>query len=257
MTRNNKTNRTVEKNMDRIIELLSKLRFYGMLETYRNDCRTTSSDGMTNDEFLKWLLESEYDYRRNVSIERLIRSANFRYKAYMEKIDYTIKRNLDRNQLERLASLDFIRDGQNIFITGSSGTGKSYIASAIGYEACKNGVRTLYSNASKLMGQLKLAKNKGTIDAEMKKIEKCSLLILDDLFLIGLDAKERSILMEIIEDRHGLKSIIITSQLPVESWYDAIGDPTVADAILDRIVHTAHKIELTGDSVRKINAKKK
>ena len=227
--------------MDRIMELLSKLRFYGMLETYRNDCRTTSSDGMTNDEFLKWLLESEYDYRRNVSIERLIRSANFRYKAYMEKIDYTIKRNLDRNQLERLASLDFIRDGQNIFITGSSGTGKSYIASAIGYEACKNGVRTLYSNASKLMGQLKMAKNKG----------------LDDLFLIGLDARERSILMEIIEDRHGLKSIIITSQLPVESWYDAIGDSTVADAILDRIVHTAHKIELTGDSVRKINAKKK
>jgi len=114
MTSNNKINRTFEKNMDRIMELLSKLRFYGMLETYRNDCRTTSSDGMTNDEFLKWLLESEYDYRHNVSIERLIRSANFRYKAYMEKIGYTIKRNLDRNQLERLASLNFIRDGQNI-----------------------------------------------------------------------------------------------------------------------------------------------
>ena len=142
MTSNNKTNRTVEKNMDRIMELLSKLRFYGMLETYR----------------------------RNVSIERLIRSANFRYKAYMEKIDYTIKRNLDRNQLERLASLDFIKDGQNVFITGSSGTGKSYIASAIGYEACKNGVRTLYSNASKLMGQLKMAKNKGTIESEMKSV---------------------------------------------------------------------------------------
>ena len=107
------------------------------------------------------------------------------------------------------------------------------------------------------MGQLKIAKTKGTIESEMKKIEKCSLLILDDLFLIGLDAKEGSILMEIIEDRHGLKSIIITSQLPVESWYDAIGDPTVADAILDRIVHIAHKIELTGDSVRKITAKKK
>lgn len=134
---------------------------------------------------------------------------------------------------------------------------KSYLASAIGYEACKNGVKTLYSNASKLMGHLKMAKNKGTIESEMKKIEKCPLLILDDLFLIGLDAKERSILMEIIEDRHGLKSIIITSQLPVESWYDAIGDPTVADAILDRIVHSAHKIELTGDSVRKINTKKK
>lgn len=167
-----------------------------MLETYRNNCRTTSSDGMTNDEFLKWLLECEYDYRRNV----IIRSANFRYKAYMEKIDYTIKRNLDRKQLEILASLYFIKDGQNIFITGSSGIGKSYIASAIGYEACKNGVRTLYSNASKLIGQFKMAKNKGTIDAEMKKIEKCSLFILNDLFLIGLDAREGSILIEMIKD---------------------------------------------------------
>ena len=143
------------------MELLSKLRFYGMLETYRNDCRTTSSDGMTNDEFLKWLLESENDYRCNISIERLIKSANFRYKAYMEKIDCTIKRNLDLNQLERLASLGFIRDGQNIFITGSSGTAKSYLA-------CQNGVKTLYSNASKLMVHLKMAPNKGTIESEMK-----------------------------------------------------------------------------------------
>ena len=143
MTSNNKTNRTVEKNMDRIMELLSKLRFYGMLETYRNDCRTTSSDGMTNDEFLKWLLESEYDYRRNVSIERLIRSANFRYKAYMEKIDYTIKRNLDRNQLERLASLDFIKDGQNVFITGSSGTGKSYTLRCSPFNVGRNSTAAL------------------------------------------------------------------------------------------------------------------
>ena len=129
----------------------------------------------------------------------------------------------------------------------------------MGYEAaCKKMESGPYTpNASKLMGQLQLAKTKRLLIHEMKKDEKCSLLILHDLFLHRMDAKERSILMEIIEDRHGLKSIIITSQLPVESWYDAIGDPTVADAILDRIVHTAHKIELTGDSVRKINAKKK
>lgn len=175
----------------------------------------------------------------------------------MEKIDYSIKRGLDRNQLERLATLDFIKEGQNLFITGSSGTGKSYIASALGYEACKMGYRTMYANASKLMGQLKIAKNKGTIENEMKRIEKCNLLILDDLFLIGLDVRERSFLMEIIEDRHGRKSIIITSQIPVDNWYDAIGAPTVADAILDRIIHTAHKIELTGESVRKLNSKNK
>lgn len=106
------------------------------------------------------------------------------------------------------------------------------------------------------MGNLKVAKAKGTIDAELKKIERCPLLILDDLFLVPLDAKERPILLDIIEDRHGRKSIIVTSQLPVSSWYDAIGDPTVADAILDRIVHTAHQIELSGESIRKMNAAK-
>lgn len=111
-------------------------------------------------------------------------------------------------------------------------------------------------HASKMMGTLKVAKAKGTIDVELKKIERCPLLILDDLFLVPLDAKERPILLDIIEDRHGRKSIIITSQLPVSSWYDAIGDPTVADAILDRIVHTAHQIELSGESIRKIKAEK-
>ena len=158
--------------------------------------------------------------------------------------------------MERLASLDFVKQGQNLFITGSAGTGKSFIATALGYQACKEGIRTLYANASKLMGNLKVAKAKGTIDAELKKIERCPLLILDDLFLVPLDAKERPILLDIIEDRHGRKSIIVTSQLPVSSWYDAIGDPTLADAILDRIVHTAHQIELSGESIRKLNAAK-
>ena len=242
---------------EQILELTTKMHLYGMSETYRQSLRSTSSEGMTPDEFLKWLLESEWDYKHNMAIERLIRAANFRYNAYLETINYTLKRNLDRNQLERLASMDFIRNGENLFITGSTGTGKSYIASALGYEACRNGIKTLYANAAKLMGQLKLAKTKGLIDVEMKKIEKCQLLILDDLFIMEMDGKERSFLLEIIEDRHGLKSTIITSQVPLENWYDAIGNPTIADAILDRIVHTAHKIELTGDSVRKITAKNK
>ncbi|WP_252639726.1 ATP-binding protein, partial [Dysgonomonas mossii] len=158
--------------------------------------------------------------------------------------------------IERLSSLDFIRQGKNLFITGSSGTGKSYIATAIGYQSCKNGIRTNYANASKLMGALKVAKTKGIFEAELKKIERCQLLILDDLFLVPLDAKERSMLLDIIEDRHERKSIIVTSQLPVANWYDAIGEPTVADAILDRIVHSAHQIELTGESVRKMKVNK-
>jgi len=116
--------------------------------------------------------------------------------------------------------------------------------------------RTLYSNMSRLLGTLKVAKTKGNLETELKKIERCQLLILDDAFLVPLDVKERAILLDIIEDRHERKSIILSSQLPVSNWYDAIGDPTVADAVLDRIVHTAHQIELTGESVRKINAAK-
>ena len=158
----------------------------------------------------------------------------------------------DRNTLT--IELMNIRKGQNLFITGSSGTGKSFLATAMGYEACKKGIRTYYANAPKLMGTLKVAKVKGTLESELKRIERSTLLILDDLFLVNLDAKERPILLDIIEDRHGRKSIIITSQLPTDNWYDAIGDPTVADAIMDRIIHTAHRIELTGESVRKMAA---
>ena len=190
---------------------------------------TDGNERLTPDSFLNWLLSREWDYRAARNIERLVKNANFRYgDASMAQIDYTLPRGLDSNQMERLASLDFVRKGDNLFITGCAGTG----------------------------GTLKIAKNKGTIDAELKKLEKAQLLILDDLFLVPLDAKERAHLTEIIEDRHGRKSIIVTSQLPELDWYDAIGDPTVADAILDRIVHTAHRITLTGESVRKLKALK-
>ena len=190
---------------------------------------TDGNERLTPDSFLNWLLSREWDYRAARNIERLVKNANFRYgDASMAQIDHTLPCGLDRNQMERLAALDFVRKGDNLFITGCAGTG----------------------------GTLKIAKNKGTIDAELKKLEKAQLLILDDLFLVPLDAKERAHLTEIIEDRHGRKSIIVTSQLPELDWYDAIGDSTVADAILDRIVHTAHRITLTGESVRKLKALK-
>ena len=126
--------------------------------------------------------------------------------------------------MERLLALNFVRQGMNLFITVSSGTGKSFLATAIGYQACKNGIRTLYANTTKLLGMLKAAKVKGTLENELKKLERCQLLILDDAFLVSLDAKERSILLDIIEDRHGRKSIVVSSQLPVANWYDATGE---------------------------------
>ena len=236
-----------EKDRNMIsLELMNRMKLHGMAAAFSESLSSTFADTVTPDSFLNWLLSREWDYRSEAAIQRLIRSASFRYRAYLEEIDYTINRGLDRNQMERLASLDFVHKAQNLFITGSSGTGKSFLATALGYQACKSGIRTYYANASKMLGALKVAKVKGTIETELRKIERCPLLILDDLFLVPLDSKERSILLDIIEDRHGRKSIIISSQIPVPSWYDAIGDPTVADAILDRIVHSAHQIELSG-----------
>ena len=242
----------VKDRNQQTLELMSRMRMHGMASAFQESLQSKVAESMTPEAILSMLVAREWDYRSDAAIQRLIRMASFRYNAYLEDVDYTISRGLDRNQMERLATLDFVRKGQNLFITGSSGTGKSYLASALGYQACKEGIRTLYANASKLLGVLKVAKTKGTLETEMKKIERSQLLILDDLFLVGLDAKERPLLLEIIEDRHERKSIIITSQLPVNSWYNAVGDQTVADAILDRIVHTAHNIELYGESIRKM-----
>ena len=238
------------------LDLMNRMKLHGMAEAFRESLAGTTPQSMTADTFLSMLLAREWDYRAQAAIARLTKNAAFRYKAYIEQIDYATNRGLERNQMERLATLDFVRNGQNLFITGSSGTGKNFLACALGHEACKKGIRTLYANASKLLGLLKVAKVKNNLEAELKKIERCQLLILDDLFLVPLDAKERPILLDIIEDRHERKSIIITSQLPVSSWYDSICEPTVADAIMDRLVHFAHQIELTGESLRKMKAQK-
>lgn len=238
------------------LDLMNRMKMHGMAEAFRESLAGTTTQSMTPDSFLSMLLHREWDWRAQAAITRLTKNTAFRYKAYLEEIDYATNRGLDRNQMERLATLDFVRNGQNLFITGSSGTGKSFLACALGHEACKRGIRTLYANASKLLGLLKVAKVKNNLEAELKKIERCQLLILDDLFLVQLDAKERPILLDIIEDRHERKSIITTSQYPTSSWYDMVGNPTVADAILDRIVHSAHTIELTGESMRKLKARK-
>lgn len=258
METNNKTAPiNAEKDRNQVsLDLMHRMKLHGMADAFKESLSSTFAETMTPDAFLSWLLAREWDYRSAAAIQRLIKGAAFRYKAYPEDIDYNISRGLDRNQMERFVSLDFVSHGQNLFITGSSGTGKSFLATAIGYQACKSGIRTLYANASKLLGTLKVAKAKGTLETELRRVERCPLLILDDIFLVPLDAKERPLLLDIIEDRHERKSIVLTSQLPVSSWYDSIGDPTVADAILDRIVHSAHQIELTGESIRKMKNNK-
>lgn len=242
-------------NNNQTLEKMRMLRLFGMHDAFKTSLETTIKEQMTQDQFVFHLVSSEFDNRRNRAIERAVKAAQFRYNASLEEVDYTFERGLDRNQVERLAALEFIQQSKDLFITGPTGTGKSYLATALGNKACQEGYRVFYSNTAKLMSAMKIAKAKGTILVELKRIERADLLILDDFGMQSFDSQSRGILMDIIEDRHQKRSTMITSQVPVKGWYDVIGEKTVADAVLDRIVHRALRVELFGESIRKRKTK--
>lgn len=230
------------------LEHMKQLRLYGMYRAFEGSLLPQNTNLYTNDELIAYLLQSEWDDRQNRKIERLTKAAHFRYSAVMEAIDYDASRCLDKNQIQRFSSCNFIAQKQNILIMGSTGAGKSYMASAIGHQACSLGYKVMYFNTNKLFTMLKTSKADGSYLKQINKLEKQDLLILDDFGLKALDTINRNSFMEIIEDRHGT---IIASQLPVEAWHDIIGEQTIADAILDRLVHTAHRIDIKGESMRK------
>ncbi|NMC36948.1 MAG: ATP-binding protein [Bacteroidales bacterium] len=239
------------------LEKIKKLRLLGMARAYETSLENDTLAHLSADELITMLVESEWDDRLNRNIERRLRNARFRYQSCMESIDYQADRNLDRNQLMRFAECNFIRKKENIIITGSTGIGKSYLATAIGHQACTLGFKVYYANINKLFSRLKMGKADGSYTREIARIERQDLLIIDDFGLFPIDNQNRSVLMEIVEDRHKKASMIITSQLPVSCWYEVIGDKTIADAVLDRIVHDAHRIELKGESLRKTRDKQK
>jgi DNA replication protein DnaC len=233
------------------LEKMRKMKFFGMFRAFKTSLEGEQNQTCSPDEMIATLIEAEWDDRQNRAIERQLKNARFRYKAAIEQIYYHTDRNMDRNMIMRFAECSFIDKHENILITGSTGIGKSYIASAIGHQACSLGYKVMYANTQKLFGRLKMAKADGSYIREIAKIERQNLLILDDFGIQPFDAGSRSALMEIIEDRHGKSSIIITSQVPVNKWYEVIGEKTVADAILDRIIHESHRLELEGESLRK------
>ena len=236
------------------LQKMKNMKFYGMMRAFSTTLESGQTSRYTPDEMVGFLVESEWDERHNRKIDRGLKNAKFRYKANIEDLIFDQKRNLDKNEVHRLADCTFIGKKQNIIITGSTGVGKSYLASALGYQACINGYKIIYSNTSKLISKLKMAKADGSYIREMLLIEKQDLLILDDFGLQPFDAQGRASLMEIVEDRHGKSSLMITSQVPVKQWFDLIGEKTIADAILDRIVHDSIRIELKGESLRKRKA---
>lgn len=236
---------------EQTIDKMKTMKLYGMVRAFRTSLESGKAENCTADELLSVLIDSEWDERYNRKLNRIVKNARFRYKASVEQINFDDNRLKNKNQVLRLADCGFIDKKENVLITGSTGVGKSYIASAIGHQACSLGYKVLYDHSSKLFARLKSGKADGTYLKEITRIEKQDLLIIDDFGIQPLDQQSRSILMEIIEDRHGKKSTLFTSQIPINQWHEVIGEQTIADAILDRIVHDSQRLELTGESMRK------
>jgi DNA replication protein DnaC len=236
--------------MKHILEKMKEMRLLGMARAFQLTLESGKNESFTPDEMITHLIDSEWDERYNRKLDRSVHRARFRYKASIEQVNFEENR-LNKNQILRLADGDYLKRKENVIITGSTGIGKSFLASALGHQACSQGYRVLYQHSTKLFARMKIAKSDGSYLRELTKIEKQHVLVIDDFGIQPLDQQNRAALMEIIEDRHGKASTIITSQVPVSLWHEVIGEQTIADAILDRIVHDAHRLELKGESLRK------
>jgi DNA replication protein DnaC len=233
------------------IEKMKHLRLNGMAQVHYAAVNEKMYADYTLDEYTALLVDQEWELRQHRRITGMITRASFKLQASVRDVDYTAHRGLDKNSLERLLTLDFLKQNQNIIITGPTGVGKSYIAQAIGNHACTMLFKTLYYNTAKLMELLRTARLDGSYLKVIKKIKRSQLLILDDFGLAPFDSNARQTLMDLVEDRHDQASTAIASQIPVAKWHELIGEGTIADAILDRVVNSAHRITLTGKSLRK------
>jgi len=234
------------------LDLLHDLGLHGMAKGFKALEQNTEARALEHAEWLALLLEHEQTLRRQKRFEARSRTARLRHNASVEDIDYRAARGLDRAMFLKLASCDFIREHRNLLITGPCGVGKSWLGCALGHKACREDFSVLYHRAPRLFGALALARGDGRYAKLLRSIARVDLLILDDWGPEQLNAEQRRDLLEIVEDRYDTRSILITSQLPVSQWYEIIGDPTLADAILDRVVHNAYRIELKGESMRKL-----
>lgn len=238
-------------NNNQTVEKLKQMRLTAMAELHLQHVKNNKFTDITPDEYMALMADHEWEDRENKKITRLLKQASFRQKVSVAEVSYTEARNLDKNMFSRLATLDFITKKENIILTGASGVGKSYLAQALGHQACLMGYRVYYTNTARLLSMLKLSKVDGTYLRELKKLLKVDLLIMDDFGLQAFDRHAREALMDIIDDRFNQKSTIVSSQIPVSAWYDIIGEGTIADAILDRLVNSSHRIDLKGESLRK------
>ena len=234
------------------VQKLNEMRLYGFAKSYDERRIKPDHKDLSFDEFMALLVEDEYLYRVNNRQKRLIRQAKLKYpSACFTDIDYAHPRGLIKTKLANLQTVDWLNNAQNILITGPTGVGKSFLACCFGVWACRNGFSTYYFRWPRLLTDILQAKGEGYYLKHLNKLAKVKLLIIDDFGMSSLSDSDRKDLLEIVEDRYMTSATIITSQLPLKNWHDYVSDPTIADAVCDRLFHLANKIELTGDSMRK------
>jgi DNA replication protein DnaC len=237
------------------LDQLRTLRLTGMLKALEEQMQMPDIDSLSFEQRLGLMADREITERQNRHLKTRLRKANLRQSASVEDIDYLHPRGLDKALVAKLQSCDWIKEHHNLIITGPTGTGKTFLACALAHKACREGLSALYVRIPRLLQDLFISKGDGRYGKLLKSISKTDLLLLDDWGMSKITSEQSRDLLEIIDDRHALRSTLITSQFPVDHWHELIEDPTLADAILDRIIHNAYKINLKGDSMRKKKSK--
>jgi len=234
-----------------VMEQMNDLKMRGMIHALQDQLAVPDIESMDFLQRLGLLLDREATERSNRRLQTRLKKAKLRQQACFEDIDFRSPRGLDKAMMLSLATGDWIKNGLNVLIAGATGTGKSYLGCALAHKACLEGYCARYLRMPRLMEDLAIARADGSYNKTMMEIARCDLIIIDDWGLVPMAKQHRHDLLEILEDRHGLRSTLVTSQLPVASWHEYIGDSTLADAILDRLIHNAYKINLKGGSMRK------
>lgn len=239
---------------EQTLDKLFAMKLNGMADAFKEQQQQPHCNDLSFEERFSLIVDRHWSWKENRKLDRLLKSAKLKLNACVEDIDYKVPRGIDKSVILRLSDGEWIKHTQNIIITGPTGAGKTYLACAMANKVCRNGYSAMYTRAPRLFQEIAIARGDGSYPRFMNKMANVKVLVIDDFCISPMTSAQRQDLLEVLEDRQDLSSLIIATQIPIKNWFEMIGDPTIADAVLDRLVHNAHKVELKGESMRKIRS---